>query len=401
MTPHSQKLTRSQAKNHNQRLVLRLIYQNGQISRADIARLTGLTRTTASTVVSELMEKDLVEEVGLGPSSGGKPPTMLHVPDNARQMIGVDLAGSALEGALFDLRGNALQRASIPIARDRQDTLQQVMDLLDRLTVSASQPLLGIGIGLPGLIDSQLGVVYQAHNLGWTQMALGDIMRQRYQLPVTLVNDSQAAALAEYTFTSTSERRVRNLAVVVAAQSISAGIILDGQLYRGQVHSGASEIGHVRAVEEGDRCVCGHYGCLETIAGERALLQAARNIFARRPDSALGRLVRRADDITPAIVAAAYRQGDPPVRALCLDLAQHLGAAIAHVCSLLNVPEVVLSGYAAEFGPDFARTVEYEVWERTLPLLADRFTVRASTLGADSVELGAAATLLASELGVV
>lgn len=400
MTSRSQKLTRDQTKSHNQRLVLRLIYQHGEISRADIARLTGLTRTTASTVVAELMDRDMVEEIGLGPSTGGKPPTMLRVPDNARQVVGLDLAGSVLEGAVFDLRGRAVHRASVALSADRrQDALQQVLDLLDQLIVAASQPLLGIGVGLPGLIDSQLGVVYQALNLGWTQLALGDILRQRYQLPVSLVNDSQAAAVAEFTFAP--ERSARDMAVLVVAQSISAGIILDGQVYRGQVHSGASEIGHVRAVEDGDRCVCGHAGCLETIAGERVILQAARTIFARRPDSALGRLVRRADEISASTVAEAYRQGDPPVTALCADLAQHLGAAVAHLYSVLNVPEIVLSGYVAGFGAPFARLVQAEIRERSLPWLADRVTVRASTLGADAVEMGAAATLLASELGVI
>ncbi len=201
MIPRSKKLTRDEAKSHNQRLVLRLIYQNGEYSRADIARASGLTRTTASAVVSELMEQGLVEEIGRGPSGGGKPPTLLQVPPDARHLIGLDLAGATLEGAVFDLRGQAVHRASVELAAGRnQDALQQVLDLLDRLVVEASQPLLGIGVGLPGLIDSQLGVVYHALSLGWPQLALGDILRQRYQLPVYLVNDSQGAALAEYTF---------------------------------------------------------------------------------------------------------------------------------------------------------------------------------------------------------
>lgn len=400
MIPRSKKLTRNEAKSHNQRLVLRLIYQNGEYSRADVARASGLTRTTASAVVSELMEQGLVREIGHGPSAGGKPPTLLQVPADARHLIGLDLAGATLEGAVFDLRGQAVHRASLELHAGRnKDSLQQVLDLLDRLVVEASQPLLGIGVGLPGLIDSQLGVVYHALSLGWPQLALGDILRQRYQLPVYLVNDSQGAALAEYTFAP--EENIHDMAVILVAQGVSAGLILGGQLYRGRLHSGASEIGHVRAIEEGEPCVCGHDGCLETVVGERAVLRGARTIYARRPDSALGRLVRRADDITMATVAAAYQQGDPAVVALGSEMAHYLGIAAANLYSVLNVPRIVLAGSVASFGAHFAAAVEAEVRERTLPWLADQVSVRASALDADAVELGAAAVLLANELGVV
>ena len=400
MIPRSKKLTRDEAKSHNQRLVLRLIYQHGEFSRADIARASGLTRTTASAVVSELMEQGLVQEIGQGPSAGGKPPTLLQVRPDARHLIGVDLAGTTLEGAVFDLRGRAVHRASVEFDLNRnQDALEQVLDLLDRLVVEASQPLLGIGIGLPGLINSQLGVVYHALSLGWPQLALGDILRQRYQVPVYLVNDSQGAALAEYTFAR--EENIHDMAVILVAQGVSAGIILNGQLYRGRLHSGASEIGHLRVMEEGFPCVCGHEGCLETIVGERAVLQGARTIYARRPDSALGRLVRRSEEITMATVAEAYRQGDPPVMALGAEMSYYLGIAAANLHAVLNVPRIVLAGGVAAFGDSFAAAVEAQIRERTLPWLADRVKVRPSTLDDDTVELGAAAVLLANELGVV
>ncbi len=190
------------------------------------------------------------------------------------------------------------------------------------------------------------------------------------------------------------------MAVILAAQGVSAGIILGGQLYRGRLHSGASEIGHVRVMEDGDPCVCGHDGCLQTIVGEQAVLRGARTIYARRPDSALGRLVRNADEITMATVATAYQQGDPPVLALGAEMSHYLGIAAASLHSVLNVPRIVLAGDVAAFGAPFAAAVEAEIRERTLPWLADRVSVRVSTLEDDAVELGAAAVLLANELGV-
>lgn len=400
MLPRDQKLTRDETKTHHQRLALKLIYAGGETSRADIARTTGLTRSAASAVVAELMAAGLVAEPGQGPSAGGKPPTLLRVIADARQIVGIDLAGATLRGCVFDLRGQRAHRVSIPFpVGDGHRTLDLVRELADRLVALADKPLLGIGVGLPGLIDTQLGVVRQAVNLGWQDLALGELLAGRYGLPVYLLNDSQAAALAEYTFANLAG--AADLAVILVEQGVSAGLVFGGQLYRGGGHCGASEIGHVRAVEGGELCACGHFGCLETVAGQRAILRWARTIYLNQPDSLLHQTAADPDRIDMAAVVAAYQAGDPALAQMVAQLGRYLGSAAANLVAALNVPLVVLAGSVAQFGAALAQAVKAEMVQRSFAPLAERTEVRVSALGDDAVMLGAAALLLANELGAV
>ena len=193
------KATREHTKLHNWRLVLRTIYQAGKISRAELARETHLTKTTVSNIVSDLLKENLVAEVGLGPSVGGKPPMLLAVVDNSRQLIGLDLANSEFRGSVLDLRGNILHRAKLPVpTQDGRFMLELVYELVDILLPKVTRPLLGIGIGSPGLMDAPSGVVRQAINLDWLNLPLRDLLQEKYNVPVYLANDSHTAALAEY-----------------------------------------------------------------------------------------------------------------------------------------------------------------------------------------------------------
>jgi predicted transcriptional regulator len=243
------KATRQQTKNHNTQLVLRTIYENGDISRADIARATRLTRPTVSAIVTELIDNQFVVETGLGPSAGGKPPTLLDIAQDAYHLLSIDLGSQAFRGAVVNLRGEVVERLSFP-THDRQGeaALQLVYKLIDGLVEISGAPLLGIGIGTPGLVDSRRGVVQRAVNLGWTDLPLRDLVENRYQKPGYLANDSHMAALAEYTFGP--PRRSNNLVVIKIGQGIGAGIILNGQLYYGDGF-GAGEIGHVVVAEDG------------------------------------------------------------------------------------------------------------------------------------------------------
>lgn len=384
------KLTQDQTKAHNQRLVLKAVYWAGPCSRADLARATGLTRTTTSAVADELLAAGLVMEIGQGPSAGGKPPTLLKFVDDARVVIGVDLtAERLLQGGVFDLRGRRLSHVSAPGAGGL--AASDVIHLIDLLMATTAQPLLGIGVGLPGLIDLQEGLVRQAVPAGWQELPLGQALRQHYVTPVALANDSQAAALAQYLFGAAMPS---SLAFIRAGNGISAGLLLNGRVYQGGSYAGASEIGHVRAVEDGERCVCGRFGCLETVATERALLRAARQTLAGHDAGESGAL-----DF--ASLAQAYHRGDPVVRQVVDRSACYLGAAAAHLVAALNLPLVVLTGSLTRLGPDFVAAVQSEMQQRMLPPLAVLSQVRLSTLGDDDVMLGAAALVLANELGVV
>jgi glucokinase-like ROK family protein len=392
------KATRQQTKNHNSKLVLKIIYDHGQVSRADVARITHLTRTTVSSLVAEMIEDGLVEEVGHEPSKGGKPGTLLSVMDDARYLIGIDLANSEFRGGVLNLRGQAIHRLNLPVdEQDGEAALELAFRLVDELVIAATRPLLGIGIGTPGLMDPQQGLVRRAVNLGWRDLPLRDLLTKRYNLPVYIANDSQVAALAEYTFGRTWP--TPHLVVVKVGRGIGAGIVIDGQLYWGDGF-GAGEIGHVQVVEKGERCGCGHFGCLETVASSRAIIRKAQAIAQSNPSSVLHQFATPGAINTEAILQAA-EAGDEALQAVIAEVGHYLGIAVANLVGALNIHHVVIAGSVARFGEALLEPIRQEMKQRSMEMLAVDTCVETSHLGQDIVIQGAAALLLTNELGIV
>jgi glucokinase-like ROK family protein len=389
------KATRHHTKTHNKRLILKTIYDQNQVSRADVARHTGLTRTTVSSTVTELMEVGLVEEIGPGSSAGGKPPTLLRVVDTSRQLIGLDLANREFRGAVFDLRGTLLHRVSVPVDDETGErALALVYELIDRLLPLADSPLLGIGLGTPGLMDIRRGIIRKAVNLGWYDLPLPALLAERYRLPVHLANDSQVAALAEYTFGE--NQGSPNLIVLKVGRGISAGIILNGRLYQG-----ASEIGHVRMVEGGEPCLCGNFGCLETVAGSRAIVRQAQAIVRANPQSLLHRFAPSPEAITTDTILQAVEAGDDTLHQIIGQVGRYLGLAVANLIGALNIQHIVIGGSLARFGETLLEPIRQEMQARASALITAENRVTLSSLGQDIVIMGAAALLLSQELEVV
>ncbi len=377
----SGKATHQETRAHNEGLVLGTIYDRGPISRAAVARSTGLTRTTVSDVVSELLRDGFAQEVGRGPSTGGKAPILLNVPDAARHLIGLDLSEKVFRGAIVDLRGKIV--SAIEVAVDNRDddwALTHVIGLVDRLLALTDRPILGIGIGTAGLIDTTVGTVLEAVNLDWHDVPLGSLLAARTGLPVYVANDSQATALAEHVF---GWPRTSNLIVVKVGDGIGAGLVLDGRLYQGDGF-GAGEIGHTTVRPGGSACRCGRFGCLETVASTRAILaQLGGHGIGRLPDA-----------------VAALEGGDPVVREVVVAAGRELGVALAWLVGALNVERIVLVGSAPAFGQPWLAAVRESMQASALELLANDTTVEIGRLTAEGVVLGASALLMTRELGL-
>lgn len=392
------KATRQGTKDHNSRLILNTIYHNGGISRADIARKTRLTRPTVSSIVAELIEDRLVVETGLGPSAGGKPPTLLNISENAFQCICADLGNQEFRGAIVNLRGKILQRFNIPIDNQNGDiALECVYQLVDNLISIADNPVLGIGIGTPGLMDAQRGVVRNAVNLDWCDLPLGKLLEDRYDLPAYIANDCQAAALGEFTFGESENSK--NMIVIKIGRGIGAGIIINGKLYYGD-NFGAGEIGHMVVADNGERCRCGNYGCLETIVSSRAIIKNAQILFTKDPSSQLHQYVSSPDQINVEVVNKAYLSGDKAIQLLIDEVGKYLGKAISNLVSTLNIQHIIIAGDFICLSPVFSEKVRQEVKKRTLPALANETHIEVTCLGEDIVTLGAAALILQNELGI-
>jgi N-acetylglucosamine repressor len=375
--------THQQTRTFNQQLVLRAIYDGPKISRAEVARLTGLTRTSVSQLVADLLKAGLVAEIGRGPSSGGKAPILLSVVKDSRHVLGLDLGEQAFSGALVNLHGEIRHSISKPLeGRDGGAALELVLELVDGLCGRTSSPLLGIGIGAPGVVDSRSGTVRWAVSLSWTDLPLGSIVSQRYHLPVVVANDSQAAALAEWTFAS--QPRPVNLVVIRVGRGIGAGIILNGQLFRGD-DSGAGEIGHTVFVPDGVLCRCGSVGCLETVAS-------------------LGAIVREAGRIAPSVhdeqtLLAELEAGNAEVEHVVRQAGRMLGLGVGSLIGSLNITRVVLVGPAVALGNIWLEAVRHQALGSSLRPLAQQTRI---DLGQerDDVVLGASALLMTHELGL-
>src|SRR5215216_2015449 len=268
----SKKATHQQTKQHNRDLVLKTIIEHDAISRAEIARRTNLTRATVSDMVTLLSREGLVKEIGYGESIGGKVPILLSLVADSRYLLGLNLGQDKFIGSVVNLRGEIKDSVEYPVnGNDREQALQLVYKILDQLTRKKWRPLVGIGVGTPGLVNTREGIVVSAVNLEWQDLPLGQLLQKKYKIPVLVLNDSQATAIGEFVYGG-EHPSDQNLIVVNVRYGIGAGVLINGSLFQGDA-GWAGEIGHVVVQENHVLCRCGKQGCLETVSSVRAVLK--------------------------------------------------------------------------------------------------------------------------------
>jgi len=385
-----QKATHQETKKHNRDLVLKTIFEAQTISRAQIARITRLTRPTVSDLINALLAEGLVEEVGLGSSMGGKSPILLSLVKDSRYMISLNLAYDQFCGAVVNLRGEVKAMESLPVSgRDGDQALGLVYEILDRLTGLDWKPLVGIGVGTPGLINTRDGLIVNAVNLDWQHLPLARLIQERYHLPAHILNDSQAAAIGEYVYGG-GYAADENLVVINVRQGIGAGILINGRLFQGD-GGGAGEIGHVVVQENGLQCRCGKRGCLETLAGTRAVVERARMLRTEVPSA--GRW-RDPAGITLDSLVEAFGAGDALAQRVVLDAAHYLGVSIASLVSTLNIHRFVLTGDMTRFGAPWLEAVRQATAHATLSKLAEDTVIDIGWMDYRGCILGASALTL-------
>lgn len=356
------------ARAHNRSLVLQTLFHQGAMSRADLARETGLTRVTISDLVGELIVDGLIAELGVREASGpGKPAMVVDLDRAGHRIVGIDLSGPDLfTGAVLTLDGDIVARHELPAPRGADEARDAVIELARHLVADAHAPVLGIGVGTPGVVDND-GVVLSAPNFGWTQVPLRSILATALSLPVLVANDANAAVLAEYTFGGAGD----DVVLVKVGRGVGSGLVSAGHPMRG-AHFAAGEIGHVTVgTDGGPQCACGKVGCLEAWLSVPAL---SARLADATTDAARDRVLR--------------------------DAGERLGIALAPIVGALDVPEIVLSGPEELLdGPLAAATVE-TIRSRTLARFHDGVRVRMTAQGQDIVLRGAAVMVLSDRLGV-
>ncbi len=299
-----------------------------------------------------------------------------------------------VRGAVVNLAGDVSHREHLTLdGRDGGEALSRLDELVDRLVRAAGKPPLGIGIGTSGLVDTATGTVRWAVHLDWRDLGLGARVSGRTGLPVYVANDSQAAALAEWTFGRHAPDR--GMVVIKVGNGIGAGIIIEDRLYQGDGF-GAGEIGHVSVVANDLRCRCGRTGCLETVASVRA-------VHARIREAVVARTAPRAlptdgpDALRVPGGRGIGRRSRPAGRRRC---GPRMGRMVGYLVGALDIHDIVLIGAMTAFGEPWLEAVRREARRSALPLLADETRIGLGNLGSDEVELGAAALLMTAELGL-
>ncbi|MBI5965231.1 MAG: ROK family transcriptional regulator [Chloroflexi bacterium] len=375
------KATHQQTKQHNRDLVLRTIFAHDSISRAEVARVTHLTRTTVSDVVNGLLTEGLVEEVGRGESIGGKSPILLSIVADSRYLIGLNLAQDKFIGAVVNLRGEIKEIVEVPVHDDNgEKALQLVYQILDQLTRKKLKPIVGIGVGTPGLVNTREGVVVNAVNLEWQDLPLSQLLEKKYKLPVLVLNDSQAAAIGEFVYGG-KHASDENLIVVNVIHGIGAGILINGRLFQGD-GGGAGEIGHVVVEENGELCRCGKRGCLETIASARAVVQQMKMNSLEE-------------------VIASFQKGDIKTNTVIEKAGHYLGTSLANLIGTLNIQKIVLTGDMTRFGSQWLDAVNGSMQTSAFSRMAEGTKLEVGTLDYRACILGASAFLLLDDYSLL
>ncbi len=350
----------------NLSLVLQHLYDKPQLTRADLARKTGLTKVTISDLVAELIDSGLVEETGTTTGRRpGKPASTLAVREDAVDIVAVDLSmPGTFRGGIFDIRGHQHAETSVDVeGRTGADAVAAVIDLVELCVGMTTCPILGIGVGSPGTVDAS-GTINSAPNLGWHDLPLQDTLAERFSLPVAVQNDANAAVIAERSFADGP----RDVMRVQISRGVGAGILLNGSLVIGN-SAAAGEIGHVVIDRGGALCSCGKHGCLETWISVPALRRRLQEDPAHKEE----------------ILAEAGRR---------------LGMALSPIVAAIDLPNIVLGGPEEFLEKSFLDAAEALVAERTHSEFRRDSTVSLSTLGNDAVLLGAVSLVLRTTLGV-
>ncbi|MCE7082645.1 ROK family transcriptional regulator [Streptomyces sp. ST2-7A] len=373
----------SQSSLHRANLerVVRAVRSAGSLTQAEIARTTGLSAATVSNIVRELGDLGTVDVRTT--SAGGRRARSVSLSTDAGIVVGVDFGHSHLRVAVGNLAHQVLAEEAEPFDVDSSadQGFSRAEELVARLLAMAGvdrDKTIGVGLGVPGPIDVETGTLGSTAILpGWRGINPREELAGRLGVPVHVDNDANLGALGELVWGS--GRGVRDLAYIKVASGVGAGLVINGQIYRGPGGT-AGEIGHITLDESGSVCRCGNRGCLETFTAARHVLPLLH--------------ANHGTDLTMPRVVQLAREGDPGCRRVIADVGRNVGHGVAQLCNLLNPTRVVLGGDLAEAGELALGPIRDSVSRYAIPSAARRLTLVPGALGGRAEVLGALALVL-------
>lgn len=337
-------------KRNNYHLIKKYIYQHSPISRVEVAKQLSLTTPTITGMVNPMIARGLLHETHTDPEEGksaGRPRVMLEFVPDAYYICGVDVGPYRIHYILTDLQGNVVA------CRHTGETLEEYHRTLEILTREIpdflaernipKEKLLGVGICLPGLIDGSAGKIYTTFREGWTEHDLSRELGDRLGLPVVVENNVRARAICANLF----DRSVtaEPFAYFFASYGVACQMIIDGKVLYGQ-SAAAGEIGHTVVQRGGPVCpTCGNRGCLESLAGERAVLQRCRDVMRSSVPTILWELCQNPEELTMDHVLKAQEMGDRETNLVMEDVLDYLGIALANIISTVSPRTIMLDAH--------------------------------------------------------
>lgn len=386
-----QMLGSSSVRSHNASLIASLVWTEQKVSRADLSRKTGLSRSTVSAICEELMALGILVDLGIGPSNGGKPPLMIGFRDESFHLLGIDFGATHTDVLLTDLRSNVISSYSVPTPSREQPHLaiaaakDGIKQVFSDTGIQWSS-VVGIGIGVPSPVDPEKPSVLSPVVLPkWEGVPYIEALGLPSEKPVYVDNDANLGALAELWWGHGS--RESSLVYIKASVGIGAGVIVNGHIIRG-ANSSAGEIGHVSLNPGGPLCQCGRRGCLVTLAGKQALELSYG--FARG--------LHHSERPSLDTIFANAADGDTLALSVVMEAGRNLGIAIANLLHLLNPHEIIIGGSLAKGGELILLGVRETLETRAAWTSNLKTEVRTSKLGPFATSLGAATQVLAKAL---
>ncbi len=386
-------------REHNLSSVLRLIHTQSPISRAKLAVITGLNKSTVSSLVDELLSRKLVHETGSNSGGAGRPATLLEMNPQAGLIIGVELGVDFVSVAVTDFLGNILwrRREDANPNEDQDKMINQTLRIVKEAMTAGKQKntrFIGLGLATPGTVDLKEGVLIFAPNLHWRNVPFGKIFTEHTKLRVFVENDANAAAIAEHLFGTA--RHCQDFLFVFAGVGIGGGLFLNGRLYRGK-NGYAGEIGHSPIMAEPSQtvCHCGNRGCWETYANQYSIIQRVQARLEVKRASIIPKLTAEQNSpITIAIIKQAADAGDREAIDSFTEAGHAMGQGFAGLINIFNPEKIILGGPLSIAGEYLLPGIKETVARHSLPEIDQQAEVLLSPFGADASLIGAIAIVV-------
>jgi predicted NBD/HSP70 family sugar kinase len=377
----------SNIRDINRQIVLNYVRDRGPISRAEIARQTALQRSTVSDIVDSLITDELVEEIGIGQSTGGRCPTLLKLQTAGAAAIGIDIAPTRTTVATSNLAGCVLETVEFETDHDFEKTIARATAAACKLLENSTGRIEGIGVSLPGLVDPCTGKILYIPYFNWRDLNIGPRIAAATGLQVAIDNDANAAALAELWFGQPEVSEARDFIMVFIAEGVGTGIIFDRQIHRGR-GGAAGEFGHMIIGERAPvPCSCGSYNCWEAFASGRAAI-ARYSLLAGKTDGA------REPDFAQLVDLALC--GEEAAQAALRETAHYLGVGISNLIIGFS-PDVIVVGGAMTRAWSLVSDMLSETVERSIRRNLAPVHIIASTIGEQASLMGAVSLVLANK----